>query len=313
MEIIAEIWNQAIIRPMINSLIMLYQLFFSNFGLGIIVFTIAVRGLMFPLTLRQSRQIKQMGALAPKMKEIQEKYADDKPRASRETMRLYKEAGVNPIGCLGPMVVQFPIFIGLYQALRQTLPSTPERLAGLSEHLYTWLPQVNAAVPLDSHFLGLDLSTTAQQAGVVGWALAVLVGASMWVTQKMTSMPAADPRQESTQRTMLWMMPLMFGYFTLFFQSGLALYWIVSNIVGIAIQGSVSGWAPLITLATLGRAKPAAEAPALNAPAEEEGASDAGPQGDSDGRENAGRGDRNRTKGTRRRSRGGRNRRRKSR
>jgi YidC/Oxa1 family membrane protein insertase len=297
---------------MINSLIMLYQLFFSNFGLGIIFFTIAVRGLMFPLTLRQSRQIKQMGALAPKMREIQDKHAGDKPRASRETMRLYKEAGVNPIGCLGPMVVQFPIFIGLYQALRQTLPSTPERLAGLSEHLYTWLPQVNSAVPLDSNFLGLDLATTAQQAGAVGWVLAVVVGASMWLMQKMTSMPAADARQESTQRTMLWMMPLMFGYFTLFFQSGLALYWIISNIVGIVIQGSVSGWAPLLSLSTFWKSRPAAEAAALDAPAEE-GSTDAGPQGDSDGREDTGRSDRDRTKGTRRRSRGGRNRRRKSR
>ncbi len=298
---------------MINSLILLYQLFFSNFGLGIVFFTIAVRGLMFPLTLRQSKQIKQMSALAPKMKEIQEKYADDKPRASRETMKLYREAGVNPIGCLGPMVVQFPIFIGLYQALRQTLPSTPERLAGLSEHLYSWLPQVNSAVPLDPGFLGLDLSTTAQQAGAVGWALAIVVGASMWVMQKMTSMPAADPRQESTQRTMLWMMPLMFGYFTLFFQSGLALYWIVSNIIGIVIQGFVSGWAPLMSLSLFGRSLSPAGAPALNAPAEEE-QSDGGPQdGDSDGGQDSGRSDRNRTKGTRRRSRGGRNRRRKSR
>ena len=232
-------------------------------------------------------------------------------------MRLYREAGVNPIGCLGPMVVQFPIFIGLYQALRQTLPSTPEKLADLSDRLYTWLTPVHTAVPLDSEFLGLDLARTATEAGVIGWVLAFLVGGSMWVMQKMTSMPAADARQESTQRTMLWMMPLMFGYFTLFFQSGLALYWIISNIVGIVIQGSVSGWEPLKNLGFSRSTEPAAATAALNAPAQEVSPDGQPPDGqsedDRDGSEDTGRSNRNRTKGTRRRSRGGRNRRRKSR
>ncbi len=83
---------------MINSLIVLYQVFFSNFGISIVIFTIIARGVMFPLTLKQSRQIKRMGALSPKLKEIQEKYSNDKARAYRETMRLYKEAGVNTFG-----------------------------------------------------------------------------------------------------------------------------------------------------------------------------------------------------------------------
>ena len=126
MELFIEIWNSVIIAPMINTLIVLYSVSFSNFGVAIIIFTILIRGLMMPLTVKQSRQMKAMTALQPRIKDIQSKYKDDKQRQSRETMSLYKEQGVNPIGCLGPMFIQFPIWIGLYQAILQTVPTTPE-------------------------------------------------------------------------------------------------------------------------------------------------------------------------------------------
>ena len=115
-----------IIQPMINCLILLYSLAFSNFGLAIAIFTIIIRGIMMPLTVKQSRQMKAMSSLQPRIKEIQSKFANDKQRQSQETMKLYKEQGVNPIGCLGPMFIQMPIWIGLYQAIMQTVPSTPE-------------------------------------------------------------------------------------------------------------------------------------------------------------------------------------------
>ncbi len=244
MEIIGDIWNEAIIRPMINSLVMLYWLFFSNFGLSIIVFTVIVRAALIPLTIKQSRQMKAMSELQPAMKEIQQKYKDDRQRASQETMKLYRDRGVNPIGCLGPMVIQMPVFLGLFWALRGTLPSTPERLADLSQHLYSWLPPVHQAVPLDGSFLGLDLAAYASE-NPIPFLLPVMVGGSMWLMQKMTTTPATSPQQESTQRMMLWMLPLMFGFFTLSFESGLALYWIISNLIGIVIQGFVVGWGPI--------------------------------------------------------------------
>ena len=245
MQLISEIWNTVIIEPMINSLVILYSLFFNNFGLSIIIFTIIIRGIMIPLTVKQSRQIREMTLLQPKLKELQQKYGKDRQKISQETMRLYKEHGVNPLGCLGPMFIQFPIWIGLYQALIKTLPSTPEKLIDLSGYLYYWMPKVNEIIPINSGFFWLDLAQPDRTP-----LLPILVGVSMWMMQKMTTIPSADPKQQSTNQMMLWMMPVMFGFFTISFPSGLALYWIISNIAGIIIQGFVTGWTPLTSIRT---------------------------------------------------------------
>ena len=296
---------------MINSLVMLYYIFFNSFGVSILVFTIMVRVVMFPLTVRQSRQLKSMNAIQPKVKEIQAKFAKDRQRITQETMRIYKENGVNPIGCLGPLVIQFPIWIGLYQAILQTLPAAPDRLIGLSGHLYSWLPQVHEVIPLNSAFLWWDLALPDRTP-----VLPVLVGASMYLVQKMTAMPSADPRQASTNRMMLWMMPLMFGFFTMQFPSGLAIYWVVSNAVGVVIQGFVTGWEPITSvfsfIARRGRPQQPqqpqqAAAPALAAPAEETASDETT---DRNVGEDTGRGNRARPKRARRRARGSRNRRR---
>ena len=306
MEFIGDAWNLIIIRPMINSLVLLYSIFFSNFGIAILIFTMLVRIVMIPLTVKQARQMKAMSQLQPMMKQVQEKYKDDRGRASKETMRLYKERGVNPLGCLGPMFIQFPIWIGLFQTIRQTVASTPESLVGLSQHLYVWLPQVHNAIPIDADFLWMDLG----QSDPSPFVMPILVGGSMWVMQKMTTMPSADARQASTNRMMLWMMPLMFGFFTLNFSSGLALYWVTSNILGVAIQGFITGWDPLRSLFAFGRASAEAEttpAAAALVPTVEETASDAR---DSDDGQNGRRSSRARPKGTRRRARRGRGKRR---
>ena len=301
MEVIVDIWNVVIIGPMINSLVLLYSIFFNSFGLSVIIFTLLIRVIMIPLTVKQSRQIKAMSALQPKLKELQQRHSKDRSRLSQETMKVYKEQGVSPLGCLGPMFIQFPIWIGLYQAVIQTLPSQPESLIGLSRHLYSWLPQVHRVIPLDSSFLWLNLAVPDRTP-----LFPVLVGVSMWLMQKMTTMPSADPKQASTNRMMLWMMPLMFGFFTTTFPSGLALYWIVSNVVGVVIQGFVTGWEPLRSLASFWRPKEPATAAALVSSEEEPTKDD----DDRDDSQDRGRGDRNRPKGARRRARRGRNRRR---
>jgi YidC/Oxa1 family membrane protein insertase len=251
LELIGELWNQVISRPMINSLVLLYWVFFSNFGLAIIVFTIATRALMVPLTIRQVRLTKAMGALAPKAKEITQKYKDDPQRRSQETMKLYRESGVNPIGCLGPLVVQMPIFIGLFWALRATLASTPEGLADLSSKLYPWLPGVGVSIPIDPHFLGLNLGDITQSSPV-GPVLALVVAASTWLMQKMSTVRATSDQQAQTNRMLLWMMPIMIGFFSLNFETGLTLYWTASNIVGIIVQGFIGGWAPFREALTFG-------------------------------------------------------------
>ena len=157
-NLFTDIWNEGILRPMINSLVFLYSVLFSNMGLSIIGFTIFIRLITTPLTLRQIRQMRSMTGLQPKLQQLRDKYKGDSKRLSQETMRMYREAGVNPIGCLGPMVIQFPIWIGLFQALVQTLPTNPDRLVNLSDKLYSWVPFVHEAVPLNSQFLWLNLA-----------------------------------------------------------------------------------------------------------------------------------------------------------
>lgn len=239
------IWNEGILRPMINCLILLYTLLFNNMGLSIIAFTIFVRVATTPLTLRQVRQMRSMTKLQPQLQGIRDKYKDDSKRISQETLRLYKQAGVSPLGCLGPLAIQFPIWIGLFQALIRTLPTNPDRLVSLSDNLYSWVPFVHEAIPLSSSFLWLNLS----EPDPTKLIMPVLVGASTWVQQKMTSAPSTDPRQQSTNTMMLWMMPIMLGFLTMTFPSGLALYWVVSNIVGVFTQYFITGWSPLFTKA----------------------------------------------------------------
>ena len=292
---------------MINSLVLLYYIAFSNFGLAIILFTIVIRAVLIPMTIKQAKQMKAMQSIQPKLKALQERYKNDKQKASAETMKLYREQGVNPLGCLGPMFIQFPIWIGLYRAITQTLPSTPEQLVGLSDKFYIWLPLAHQSVPLNGGFLGLNLADTASN-NPLPLVLPILVGVSMYVMQKMTTMPSASAQQASTNKMLLWMMPIMFGFFTLNFPAGLALYWIVSNIIGVAIQGFVTGWDPLKTILKFSGTPKPSPAPAIAGSGDEEATSGEGLDRD-DGENGRGR-DRARSKGTRRRARRSRNRRR---
>jgi YidC/Oxa1 family membrane protein insertase len=231
----AELWNTIILEPVLNSLIAMCSVLGGNFGLAIIVLTVIVRLILFPLTVRQTQSTKAMQSLQPRIQELQKKYAKNQQKLQQEMMKLYKEAGINPLGCLWPMLIQLPIWIALYQSIMQALAATPESLLSLSQHLYSW-GAVGQAVPLNEHFLWLRLSRPDPNL-----ILAILVAGTMWVQQKMVTAPAADPRQQSMTSMTTLMMPLMFGFFTLSFPSGLALYWVVSNIIGIIIQYFVSG------------------------------------------------------------------------
>jgi YidC/Oxa1 family membrane protein insertase len=219
---------------MLNGLIALSSILFSSFGLAIIALTIIVRLILLPLTLRQLNSTKALQGMQPKIQELQKKYAKNKEKLQQEMMKLYKEAGINPLGCIWPMLVQFPVWIALYQSIMRALATTPENLLDLSYHLYSW-QVVSQAFPLSSHFLWLNLG------GHGDFILAIIVGATMWVQQKMTTAPSLDPRQQSTSSMMLLMMPLMFAMFTLMFPSGLALFWAVSNVIGIGIQYFITG------------------------------------------------------------------------
>jgi YidC/Oxa1 family membrane protein insertase len=225
-----NLWDTIAVRPMANVLIVLSQYLFHNFGLAIIALTLIINGAIYPLTVKQIKSSKAMQDLQPKMMELQKKYAKDKQKLAQEQMKMYREAGMGPAGCILPMLIQMPIWIALYQAVTKLLGVTPEDYLHLSRYLYHW-PVVFSTLPLNNGFLWLNL--VAPDNLII---LPILVGATMWVQQKMVTPAIADPAQQSQNRMMLWMMPIMFAFFTLQFPSGLAIYWVTSSVVRIFIQ-----------------------------------------------------------------------------
>jgi YidC/Oxa1 family membrane protein insertase len=244
---ITDIWTVAILRPMLNALLVLYSVLGSQFWLAIIFFTVIVRVAMTPLMLPQQRSAKKMQELQPRLQELQKKYGKDREKLSQEQMKLYKEAGVNPMGGCLPLLIQFPIWIGLYQSIIQALGYQPLQLVALSQNIYPFLERIWAEVPLNRFFLGMDLALTPQQLGGLTFALPILVAFTSWLQTKMTGTPGGGEGQAaSMNQSMTLMMPLMFGFFSLNFSTGLSFYFIISNIIGIITQGFISGWEGLL-------------------------------------------------------------------
>jgi len=172
---------------------------------------------MYPLTMKQLKASKAMQLLQPQLSELQKKYGKDKQKLAEEQMRLYKESGMSPAGCLVPMLVQMPVWLALFWSVMRLVAVIPENLLGLSKYLYSW-PVVYSTLPLQNEFLWLNLA----EGDLI---LAILVGVTMWLQQKMVTPASTDPKQQAQSRLMLWMMPMMFAFLTLTFPSGLALYW----------------------------------------------------------------------------------------
>ena len=257
-QLIGWLWTNGLVIPMTNLLVLISRMSFGSFGVAIIIFTVVMRGVTWPLTQQQLRASRAMQSAQPRIQQMQKQYKDPR-RRSEETMKVYREVGFSPLGCVWPMLIQFPIWIALYQAIQFTLGSTPETLLDLSQRLYPW-SYLRTSVPLENDFLWMDMG---KPDGTL--IMAVLVGSSAWVQQKMTTpmSASADPQQQSMNQTMLWMMPLMFAFFTLQFPSGLALYWVATNVFAI-VQYVVTGrgevsWRRIFSLSPV--PAPAAQAP----------------------------------------------------
>ncbi len=234
------LWNTIIIRPMLNFLLLLYSLLMRNFGLSIIVFTVIVRLITLPSTISQTRSAKASQDMQPKLAELQKKYKDNREKLAEEQMKLYKEAGINPLGCLVPTLIQFPIWIGLYQAISNALPANPLQLMNLARHIYVQFPLLSKLIPLNPQFLWLDLSRPDPL-----YILPLLTMVTMWAQQKMMASSNTDPQQQAMSQSMELMMPLMFGMFAFSMASGLAVYFVASNLFGMVQQYFVSGWGGL--------------------------------------------------------------------
>jgi len=246
---VSQLWNTFIFRPMLNFLLALYAVIGRNFGLSIIVFTVLVRLVTLPVQVQQMQSARKSQELQPQLQELQRKYRNDREKLAEEQMKLYREAGVSPLGCLVPTLIQFPIWIGLYQSIINALPDTPMALLNLGRYVYEQFPllsslasvdNLSSLIPLNNHFLWLNLARPDPY-----YVLPILTVATMWMQQKMMASPSTDPQAQAMSQSMELMMPMMFGFITLQVASGLGLYFVATNVFGIVMQYFVSGWGTL--------------------------------------------------------------------
>jgi YidC/Oxa1 family membrane protein insertase len=259
-------WNTFILSPMVNVLIWIYNFFFHNFGLAIILFTILIRLITYPLTAQQLKGQQKMQELnkSKKWQEIQKKYKDDKEKLAQEQMKIYKEMGINPLGSCLPLVIQFPIMIGLYQSITLAMASAPIQLLNLSRDLYSFIP-ASQLIPLNSKFLWMNLGlpeiSSPNALVLFGFAvpiMTIIVVVTTFLQSKLMT-PPANPGDQGAQmgKMMNLYMPILMGWIAYSLASGLALYFIISNVLGIAqyaIMGQVH-WSNLLPKGKVASAK----------------------------------------------------------
>ncbi|ATZ73189.1 membrane protein insertase YidC [Idiomarina sp. X4] len=187
----------------IFKLLQFLQSIVINWGLAIILTTVIVKALLFPLTKAQYVSMAKMRMLQPKMTELRERYSGDRQKLSQEMMKLYKTEKVNPLGGCLPMLLQLPIFLALYWVLLESVELRH------SEFIF-WIQDLSTKDPY--------------------YILPILMGASMFLMQRLQPTPATDPMQQK----LFQYMPVIFTVFFLWFPSGLVLYWLVSNLITIA-------------------------------------------------------------------------------
>jgi YidC/Oxa1 family membrane protein insertase len=204
-------WFDFLAKPLLIGMNFFYG-YVHNYGIAIIILTIIIKLIFWPLSQRSYSSMEQMKKLQPMVAKLREKYGDDKQRLNQETMALYKTYKVNPMGGCLPMVVQIPVFFGLYKAL---LGAVELRHAPFITHLpftdMPWLADLSAKDPY--------------------YITPIIMGASMFLQQKMTP-SAGDP----TQQKIMMIMPLVFTFMFLQFPSGLVIYWLLNNLLSIGQQ-----------------------------------------------------------------------------
>jgi len=243
MSILITAFNTILYRPLLNALILLYQYIPGHdFGLAVIVLTILIKFLFYPLGVKAIKSQKALSTLQPKIKEIQEKYKDNKEQQTREIMGLYKREKINPFsGCL-PLLIQLPVLIALYQVFWKGLQ--PDQFSSL---LYNFVPHVGS---IDASFLGIiDLSHSAtvmiENVRHYLWpniALILLVAIVQFIQMKMsTPNPKKSEKQDSSfagqmQKQMLYFMPVFMVFILFRMPSAIALYWLTTTLFTIIQQ-----------------------------------------------------------------------------
>ena len=239
-----------------NILEFLYG-FTHNYGLAIILLTIIIRVLMYPLMQKQMTSMTETQRIQPLMQEIQRKYKSDKEKMNQELMKLYKEHNVNPMGGCLPLLIQMPILILFFQVLREFeyyIPNTNVIDGG-----FLWIKntaivkvlengaevaKIVAGLAAPDQLFGVLPESVPMIGGTPIGILPILVGATMYIQQKLTTpaMPSSSQSSSSsnpaagTQKMMTTIMPLMIGFISFTLPSGLSLYWVTSTVFGIGQQ-----------------------------------------------------------------------------
>jgi YidC/Oxa1 family membrane protein insertase len=249
-------WDNIIIKPFISALLFIYDLIGGNFGLAIILFTVLIKAVTHPLT---AKQIKSSNALQEMQTdkdwlEIQKKYKNDRDRLAQEQMKFYKEKGISPFASCLPTLIQFPIIIGLYQSIIQTMGNAPIQMLNLVSKSSSWLTNVFSfipgltepinLIPLNSDFLWMNLGRP-ERVYIPGISfgipvLAIFVVITSFLQTKLMSTPSTDQQSQQMTGMMNLYMPILMGWFAYSFASGLALYFVASNVITI-IQYAVLG------------------------------------------------------------------------
>ena len=249
-------WESLIIEPFINTLLFIYDLIVENFGLAIILFTIIIKFITWPL---MSKQIKSSKAIQDMHNDqdwidIQKKYKNDRDKLAQEQMSFYKKKGISPFASCLPTLIQFPVIIGLYQSIIQTMGNAPLQMLNLIpkispwlKDLFSFLPDLQeplALIPLNSQFLWMDIGSP-ERVFIPGISfgipvLAIVVAASSFLQTKLIATPSADSQSNQMSGMMNIYMPLLMGWFAYSLASGLALYFLASNMFSI-VQYAILG------------------------------------------------------------------------
>ena len=245
-------WND-VIAILINIMIFIYSLVGQNFGIALILFTILIRLVTWPLNAQQMKGAAAMQELQNDKEwlAIQKKYAKDREKLAQEQMRIYRERGINPFGSCLPTLVQFPILFALIPAITFAIGSTPLSILKLTRSVYPF-QDVAALIPLNSKFLWMDLGLPERTLllGLSIPVLALIVALTTYIQTKLTMPPSANPNDQAamTGKMMSIYMPIMLYFFSVNYAAGLSVYFVVSNILSIiqyAMMGKVN-WRNLL-------------------------------------------------------------------
>jgi len=232
-------WETIIVTPFTNALLMIYKLIGGNFGIAIILFTILIRVITHPLMASQIKGSTKMQEMqnSKEWQDIQKKYKDDKEKLAQEQMKYYKEIGYNPLSSCLPSIIQIPLIFGLYQSITRAMAASPGQLLTLTRTVYPFF-HIGSLLPLNSKFLWMNLGQPERvyAFGVAIPLLAIIVAITTYVQSKVTMPASTNPKDQGAMmgKMMTLYMPLLLGYFALTFASGLSIYFIAGNLIGIA-------------------------------------------------------------------------------